>query len=147
MVQDDVCDICREASETTGHVLWSCLKAKEAWECSKVNVYGARIDGVSFQGIMWQLLIVERVNDEKVARVVIIAWTLWHNRNEMRNRPGGGGVQKSGQVLVKWAMEYLAEYGVAVELNEPAGPVVEHLVVWTPPRNGCFKINVDSATF
>ncbi|KAL0011301.1 hypothetical protein SO802_006409 [Lithocarpus litseifolius] len=143
VVQDDVCEICKEASKMTGHVLWSCSKAKEAWECSKVNVCAARIGGVSFQGVMWQLLMVEGVDDEKAARVVTIAWTLWHNRNEMWNE----GVRKSGQVLVQWAMEYLAEYGVAMELNEPAGPVVEHPVVWTPPRSGCFKINVDGATF
>uniref|UniRef100_A0A7N2M3F0 Uncharacterized protein n=1 Tax=Quercus lobata TaxID=97700 RepID=A0A7N2M3F0_QUELO len=83
------------------------------------------------------------IGDDKAARFVTIAWALWHNRNEMRN----GGVRKSGQVLVHWAMEYLAEYGITTEMDAPTKPVVEHTVLWTPPRAGCFKINVNGATF
>ncbi|KAK9988900.1 hypothetical protein SO802_029139 [Lithocarpus litseifolius] len=39
------------------------------------------------------------------------------------------------------------EYGAAVELTDPVGPVTECPVVWTPPRNGWFKVNVDGAIF
>lgn len=44
---------------------------------------------------------IERGSDEAAARVLTIAWALWHNRNEVRN----GGVRKSGQGLVQWALE------------------------------------------
>ncbi|KAF3943043.1 hypothetical protein CMV_030359 [Castanea mollissima] len=30
VVPDDTCKICKEAAESTGHVLWSCSNAKEA---------------------------------------------------------------------------------------------------------------------
>lgn len=36
IIQEDAYESCKEMSETVGHVLWSCLKAKEAWECSKL---------------------------------------------------------------------------------------------------------------
>nr|POE78255.1 hypothetical protein CFP56_62649 [Quercus suber] len=49
------------------------------------------LKGVSFLDVMWQLMMVDGGSDEAAARMVTIAWTLWHNRNEMRN----GGVQKS----------------------------------------------------
>nr|POF06678.1 hypothetical protein CFP56_60065 [Quercus suber] len=93
---------------------------KEAWNCSKVTVQVARAEGVSFLDVMWQLMMVDGGKDEVAARVVTIAWSLWHNRNEMRN----GGVRKSGQRLVQWAMDYLAEYGAAMELTEVEKPVV-----------------------
>ncbi|XP_023878480.2 uncharacterized protein LOC111990943 [Quercus suber] len=44
-------------------------------------------------------------------------------------------------------MEYLAEYGAAMELIDLEEPVVEPPATWTPPRNGWFKINVDGAIF
>ncbi|XP_050278121.1 uncharacterized protein LOC126719630 [Quercus robur] len=138
-----MCKICKEASETTGHVLWSCLKAQEVWGCSKVTVRVARTEGVSFLDIMWQLLMIDGGSDEVAARVSPIAWALWNNRNEMRN----GGERKLGQGLVQWAMEYLAEYGATMELTDSVGLVVELPVKWTPPREGWFKINVNGAIF
>lgn len=58
-----------------------------------------------------------------------------------------GGVRKSIQVLVHWAMECLAKYAAVMEMDAPKEHVVEHNMLWTPPRVGCFKINVDGATF
>jgi len=143
VILEDMCEICNEASETTRHVLWSCSKAQEVWGCSKVTVRVARTEGVSFLDIIWQLLMIDEGSDEAAARVITIAWALWNNRNKMRN----GGERKSGQGLVQWAMEYLAEYGAAMELTNSVGPVVELPVKWTPPREGWFKINVDGAIF
>lgn len=50
-----------------------------------------------------------------------------------------GGVRKSRQVLV--------HYAAVMEMDAPKEHVVEHNMLWTPPRVGCFKINVDGATF
>lgn len=129
MIQEDTYEICKEASETAGHVLWSCLKAQEAWECSKLAMNSNRTKGISFQDLMWQLMMIEGIRDDLATRVVTIAWALWHNRNELRN----GDVRKSGQVLVKWAMDYLAEYGAVIESDELLSLVVEQTVSWSPP--------------
>jgi len=143
VIPEDMCEICKEASEMTGHVLRSCSKAQEVWGCSKVTMRVAKIEGVSFLDIIWQLLMIYGGSDEVAARVITIAWALWNNRNEMQN----GGERKSGQGLVQLAMEYLAKYGAAMELTDSVGPVVELPVKWTPPREGWFKINVDGAIF
>ena len=129
VIQEDTYEICKEASETAGHVLWSCLKAQEAWECSKLAMNSNRTKGISFQDLMWQLMMIEGIRDDQATRVVTIAWALWHNRNELRN----GDVRKSGQVLVKWAMDYLAEYGAVIESDELLSLVVEQTVSWSPP--------------
>ncbi|KAK9997417.1 hypothetical protein SO802_022103 [Lithocarpus litseifolius] len=33
---DDSCEWCKEKPETAGHALWSCPRAQEVWECSKL---------------------------------------------------------------------------------------------------------------
>ena len=47
-----------------GHILWWCLKAREVWECSKLVL--SKVEGavLSFQDIMWKLLM-----DRGVARI------------------------------------------------------------------------------
>ena len=68
----------------------------------------------TFQELLWNLLMVDGVGDDQAAR--IIAWALWHNRNEIRH----DGKRKTGQALVQQALNYLAEYEAAVEAEEKA---------------------------
>ena len=126
-----------------GHVLWWCPKAREAWECSKLVL--PKVDGavLSFQDIMWKLLMDEVIGENHVVQTAIVAWALWHNRNEIRC----GGVRKSRQVLFKWASNYLMEYRTAVAQNILAPSLPRLDATWCPPRGGHFKINVDGAVF
>ena len=59
LIPDDVCEICKEASKTSGHVLWSCPKAHEAWEYLKVAVNIGKVEGTSFMDLMWPVLMVD----------------------------------------------------------------------------------------
>lgn len=36
VVLDDICEACGLMAESTGHVLWGCVKPQEAWSCSKL---------------------------------------------------------------------------------------------------------------
>ena len=56
------------------------------------NLEGCR----TFQDLLWTLLMVDEVGVDQVAKVVTIAWALWHNRNEVRH----GGEKKNGKSLV-----------------------------------------------
>lgn len=142
-IQKDGCEICKEASKSTSQVLWNCMKAQEAWENSKLVLNINKDNGISFQHLLWHLIIIEGYEEDKVARVVIIAWALWYNKNELRNE----GMRKSGQAMVQWAMDYLAKYYVVVEVEEKSSSVVVQTTSWAPRFVGCFKINVDGATF
>nr|POF12388.1 hypothetical protein CFP56_52680 [Quercus suber] len=53
----------------------------------------------SFQDLLWYMLTVERSDVDEVAKVVCIAWAMWHNRNESRH----GGKRRSEAELRSWA--------------------------------------------
>ncbi|KAK9984589.1 hypothetical protein SO802_034114 [Lithocarpus litseifolius] len=143
VIQEDLCDSCKEARETMGHVLWCCPKAREAWECSKLVL--PRVDGanMSFQDIMWKLLMDEVIGEDQVEQIATISWALWHNQKEIRC----GGARKSGKILFRWASDYLMEYRAAVAQTIPVPSLPRHDATWCPPRGGHFKINVYGAIF
>lgn len=79
MLQDCLCDECRLAEETAGHILWNCRKVQEAWNRSKVVASFGVSNCLSFRDLLWHMLMHDRVEDAKVAKVVTIAWALWCN--------------------------------------------------------------------
>lgn len=82
---------------------------------------------------------IESFDEEKIALVVIVAWALWSNRNDVKH----GGVRKNPEALVQWVTHYLMEYTAATEM---VSPVTEDVSVqWNPPPPAMLKINVDGA--
>mgnify|MGYP003766641319 CR=1 FL=1 len=81
VVLDDTCDACGLMAESTGHVLWGYVKAQEAWSWSKLVGLADRYDCCSFMNLLWKMVILDRVEEDKVARMVTIAWALWFHRN------------------------------------------------------------------
>ena len=93
---------------------------------------------------LWQLVMIDKVEEDKLAQIVTIAWALWCNRNEVRN----GGKRKNGKEIIGWAATYLAEYTAATESTSVVPrPSLELRSLWTPPPAPLFKVNVDSAVF
>ncbi|XP_023911364.1 uncharacterized protein LOC112022977 [Quercus suber] len=78
-------------------------------------------------------------DEEKVALVVTISWSLWSNRNSVRH----GGTRKTPETLVQWASHYLIDYAAATDSNAVRPEIVQ--VTWTPPPPSVLKINVDGA--
>ena len=37
VIHDDQCDECNEETESEGHLLWSCHRAQEVWQNSKLH--------------------------------------------------------------------------------------------------------------
>ena len=93
VLTEDSCEWCKVKPEIAGHVLWGCPKAQEVWECSKLVLSLDRRDDISFMDILWQILLAENVNLDCVSPLVMVAWKLWHSRNEWRLN----GVMKSGK--------------------------------------------------
>lgn len=54
---------------------------------------------------------------------------------------------KEGTVLMKRAVQYLAEYNAALDLNQQASIPELQAVSCTPPTARTFNINVDGAVF
>jgi len=74
VVQDAYCEECRTKAESIQHVLWTCPKAKEAWECSKMVVSMRSSRCQNFQDLMWLMMMEDLLEVDKIARVVRIAW-------------------------------------------------------------------------
>ena len=97
----------------------------------------------SFQDLLWYMLTVEQSDVNEVAKVVCIAWAMWHNRNVIRH----GGKRRSGAALVRWASQYVEEYKVATKTLVCKAMVADGVRSWIPPPEYVFKINVDGAVF
>ena len=100
-------------------------------------------DHQTFLDLLWNALMVEGAGEDKAARVITMAWALWHNGNEVRH----GWKSKSGQAVAQWATHYLTEYSMAMDANAISNPVVEQITSWSPSPAGCLKVNVDGAIF
>ena len=106
VVLDNTCEACGLMAQSTSHVLWDCAKAKEAWSSLKLVGLPNQPKCFLFMDLMWRMVITDQVEEEKLARLVTIAWALWFNRNEIRH----GGVKKDGKDVVRWVNQYLEEY-------------------------------------
>ena len=50
----------------------------------------------SFMELMWELMVEDWVDEDKVAQVVCIAWAMWNNRNVIQS----GGKGRTGREMV-----------------------------------------------
>ena len=67
-----------------GHAFISCPRACEVWACSKIVLLGGAFSMTSLYDLLWKMLMVDQVDVDKVAWVIILTWVMWHDRNEAR---------------------------------------------------------------
>ena len=139
-ILEDNCDLCGEC-ESSGHILWGCKVAKEAWSETKFMIDRLDRPLKDFFDVVWLLMTSSGEKDwEKFA---ITTWLLWNNRNSVRF----GGTCKSGKTIEREARNYVKDFRVAcLPESQKAQPTprVQH---WTPPPQGMYKANVDAAVF
>ena len=116
---EDICDECKLESETTGNVFWSCPRAQN----------------------IWKMMMLDDCEENILALVVTIAWSIWTNCNEVRN----GGKKKGELELLQWSCQYLQEYVGAKKLSIKA--VQDQIEHWCPPPENMYKVNVDGTVF
>ncbi|XP_065636023.1 uncharacterized protein LOC111983043 isoform X1 [Quercus suber] len=137
----DSCEECNDGLESSGHLFWSCQRARQIWQCTKLGFAFEPSAINPFFDLVWHLMMLEEYDEDKVATVVTIAWSIWANRNEVRH----GGTKKTGEALVKWSAQYLAEYRSANVSTEPAPRSQD--VRRSPPPTASYKMNMDGAVF
>ena len=96
---EDLCAECNLESETTGHVFWSCPRAQKIWTCSGMFQIGFNGLFHTFMDLLWKLMMVDDWNQDNIALMVTVAWSIWCTRNEVQN----GGKKKSELELVHGA--------------------------------------------
>ncbi|XP_065632123.1 uncharacterized protein LOC136068642 [Quercus suber] len=117
-------------AETNGHIFWGCPTAQEAWSTSKLNLMPPNANIDSFQDLLWLELMTNDAGDVKCSKLVMVAWKLWCNRNEIYHQ----GEAKTGLEMARSAANYLQEFWSATETHESFA------------FDLC-KINVDDALF
>ncbi|KAK9988971.1 hypothetical protein SO802_029210 [Lithocarpus litseifolius] len=65
VLTDCRCDECGEASESSGHLFWSCPRAQLVWSCSKLPSSLRSGQFHSFFDLLWFLLMIESFDEEK----------------------------------------------------------------------------------
>lgn len=73
VVQDDICDECKLKAKSSGHLLWTCPKAREVWSCSKEVVSTNSTRCQTFLDLLWNMLMVDWIEVDKVTKAVTIA--------------------------------------------------------------------------
>ena len=66
----------------------------------------------TFKEMLWCLMMDEKSSLENIELLLTCAWMIWDNRNDIQY----GETRKDGRMLLQWAMQYLEECWVAVDL-------------------------------
>ena len=93
-----------------------------------------------FLDLLWYGRNVKKWSEEDIRLVVMTAWGIWTNRNEVQHRRS----RKSVTVLARWIKNYLEEYLTANHEVQPYHESVE--AVWQLPKPPWYKANMDGAT-
>ena len=141
ITEDNVCAVCGSSEETTGHVLWHCHRAKEVWRETSLDADKALDGCTEFLDVLWYVRNVKKWLEEDVNLLVMTAWGIWTNRNEVNH----GKSHKPGPVLARWTKELLEEYTLANHATRPFKVSVDER--WQPPKPPWYKTNMDGAVF
>lgn len=95
---------------------------------------------LDFMDYLWHLKFRQKIG-YKLLELVVVAWCIWFNRNEVRQ---GKAPQTSYDILSK-ARYLLAEFHIAnLKLSQA---MLKDEVHRTPPDDPWYKVNVDVALF
>ena len=143
VLQDDHCEKCNLAAENSNHLFWTCKRARELWECSKLVLPFTSDQVFSFKDMLWSLCMEVESALKVVAKMVTCVWALWGNRNVICQ----GGKQKSGLELIRGATQYLEEFYDATNVKNVVRTPTTQQVRWLSPQGQTYKANVDGAVF
>ncbi|KAL0016440.1 hypothetical protein SO802_003509 [Lithocarpus litseifolius] len=136
----DRCDLCEE-SESSGHILWGCHIAREAWNEKSLKLDCPSRSPREFIEVVWWLM--ETPGEKNWEEFAIMAWLLWNNRNYVRH----GGSCKSGKSIAWEASKYETEVRDSLPIQGKAAPTTSRTKHWVPPLPGKYKVNIDAAVF
>nr|XP_023917061.1 uncharacterized protein LOC112028598 [Quercus suber] len=120
-----LCDLCGNYEETVYHLLWGCDHAREVWKNSKFA------------------LPFEHSRPGQMEKFISVCWSIWKDINVLRTSGNG----KAGSMILRSATHLVEEFWLANEEKTEYQAVLVHLASWQPPRQGCYKVNMDGMVF
>ena len=96
-----------------------------------------------FMDILWQCVLNQGIASSLMDMILMIAWSIWRNRNEVRH----GGRNMSATEIYGAATKLPHEYTLAQEVPHQLQNTQPTQHQWVPPPNGWYKVNMDGAIF
>lgn len=140
IIEDATYKACGLYPESTMHALCQCNMAKEVWK--QGNLLHLVEEREEFADLLWKIGLAPNT-DSNILAVLIIAWGIWKNRNEVQH----GGRLKIADALYASTIRLWEEYNAAQELPFKQGEEATPLIGWIPPPRGRYNVNSDGATF
>ena len=139
--QDNLCEVCGDYEETSGHLFWQCSRAKEVWTEAGFAQDKIMDRCPEFLDLLWYARNVKNWSDEDIRLMATTAWGIWSNRNKVRH----GKSRKPASILAWWTKGYLENFLMANHNFRPYQEPVE--AVWQLPKSPWYKINTVGPVF
>lgn len=85
MLVDSDCDVCQVMEESSGHFFWECIPTQEIWALTKLFPPNHGVSFPSFLDLMQYRIMEKKWDPGGMEKVVMVAWALWTNKNEVRH--------------------------------------------------------------
>ena len=76
-----VCEACDAGFENSAHLFWECDKAREVWQLFGLTFDTHGLVFHEFMDLLWHLKFSQRVGDDTLELILMLAWNIWYNRN------------------------------------------------------------------
>ncbi|XP_062005870.1 uncharacterized protein LOC133723052 [Rosa rugosa] len=131
------CLLCIHPIEDNSHLFCKCPIAKQLLIAPPFNLQDSLLPNINFKE--WMLERAMSLQPQIFAKLLMIIWAIWKNRNNML----WSGTQQTAQDLMLSCVTWLEDFQKA----RPGSlkPVKHTRQKWVPATNGCYKLNVDAA--
>jgi len=141
IVDDPICPMCGQESESTIHALWSCVAAKAVWTECPARIQKCQVMNTGFMDLFRCLI--SRLELEEVELVVMVAQKIWFRRNRMVFEREGVHPKCSMKCAVDDLTDFrksTAKISLSSDHRSPSSPCQ-----WARPVGDLIKLNWDSA--
>ncbi|XP_023921139.2 uncharacterized protein LOC112032606 [Quercus suber] len=140
IIEDSVCELCNQGSESGLHVLWECEVAKDVWAGSMGRLQKSVCGQTDFSHLF--VILLDRLSREELETFMVQCWLIWNQWNSVLH----GGKLQDPSKLIQRAADLLNEFNEAQEQLHISSLI--HLVrQWEPLVGLSYKVNVDAALF
>jgi ribonuclease HI len=136
------CPICDYESETSKHLFGQCIYVRKVWEGKDLAVI---IQSELDSEMVDRLWSIWKFKGEVALKLVAtVSWCMWSVWNSSVFRD----IVKLPAKIFPDAMKYIQEFNDANAMSVSYfPPSVRDRIVWTPPLEGWYKVNMDGAVF
>ena len=98
VLDDPVYEACGLEVESSGPLFQSCDRARKVWKLSGFLFDNCGVQFRDFIDLLWHLQFIQRVGNDLLELVIIVAWSMWFNRNVVQQ---GKARQQAVTILQK----------------------------------------------